>query len=174
MPRCAYILAVLISELVHHDLTVTPYPFEDASFDYVVSTGVSQFFKDLAPGFREVSRILRNGGLFAFITGDRTREEEAAVVVGPERTGTGSPVTMYRHAIDEENGWLEACGFRPIDTLEFTVWMDAERSLRFPARAYLARKGRAGQCGYRGTRGSHGIGNTATIGQTAAHRNSGE
>ena len=132
------------ARLVRHDLTVTPYPFGDASCDHAVSTGVFQFFEDLDPVFREAGRILRNGGVFVFVTGDRNREEEATVVVGAVRTGTGSPVTMYRHTVDQVNGWLESNGFRLIDTLEFTVWMDAERSLRFPARAYLTRKGRTG------------------------------
>lgn len=131
------------ARLVRHDLTVTPFPFGDASCNHAVSTGVFQFFEDLEPVFREVGRILRNGGVFVFVTGDRNPEEEATVVVGAECTGTGSPVTMYRHTIDEVNGWLGGNGFHLIDTLEFTVWMDAARSLRFPARAYLAQKGTA-------------------------------
>jgi predicted TPR repeat methyltransferase len=131
--------------LVCHDLTMTPYPFGDASFDHAVSTGVFQFFENLTPVFREISRILRDGGVFVFVTVDRRPKGDATVVVGPEYTGTGSPVTMYCHTLHEVNGWLEKCGFYLVDTLEFTVWMDAERSKRLPARAYLAQKKSEGQ-----------------------------
>jgi len=50
------------ARLVHHDLTVSPYLFGDASCDHAVSTGVFQFFESLDPVFGEVSRILRGGG----------------------------------------------------------------------------------------------------------------
>ena len=140
------------AQLVRHDLAVTPYPFQDASFDCVVSTGVFQFFRDLAPIFREVSRLLRDGGVFAFVTGDRARGKEQTVVVGPGFTGTRLSVTMYCHAIGEVAGWLETSGLRPVDTLEFTAWMDPERSLRFPVRAYLARKERSVRAGPPGVR----------------------
>jgi len=128
------------SQLVRHDLTMTPYPCGDASFDHAVSTGVFQFFENLTPVFWEIGRILRDGGVFVFVTGDREQGEDATVIVGPEHTGTSSSVTMYRHTVNKVRGWLEKCGFRLVDTLEFTVWMDAERSKRFPARAYLAQK----------------------------------
>lgn len=128
------------ARLIRHDLTVTPYPFGDASCDHAVSTGVFQFFRDLGPVCKETGRIVRKGGIFVFITGDRSEEEDAAVVVDPDHTGTGLPVTMYRHTLREVTGWLETHGFSLVDTLEFTVWMDTQRSERFPARAYLAQK----------------------------------
>lgn len=126
--------------LVCHDLTVIPYPFSDSSCDHAVSTGVFQFFKNLDAIFEEVSRILRKGGVFVFVTGDREPREDAIVVVGAEKTGTGAAVTMYRHTSDEVTGWLEKQDFQLVDTLEFTVWEDTKRSERFPARAYLAQK----------------------------------
>jgi hypothetical protein len=129
--------------LVRHDLTVTPYPFGDASCDHAVSTGVFQFFRNLEPVCKETCRIMRKGSIFVFITGDRSEGEDAAVIVGTDDTGTGLPVTMYRHTLREVTGWLETNGLSLVDTLEFTVWMDKKRSERFPARAYLARKVRA-------------------------------
>jgi predicted TPR repeat methyltransferase len=130
----------LEAQLVRHDLTVPPYPFDDASCDHAVSTGVFQFFENLDPIFGEISRILRDGGIFVFVTGDRGPGEDAMVIVGAEETGTGAPVTMYRHIPGEVSGWLEKHGFKLVDTLEFTVWRDPKRSERFPARAYLAQK----------------------------------
>lgn len=128
------------ARLVKHDLTVAPYPFDDGSFDHAVSTGVFQFFPELEVVFREIGRVVKEGGIFVFVTGDRTEEEDAEVVVGPEHTGTGTSVTMYRHSTRQITGWLEHNGFHPIDSLEFSVWMDRKRKARFPARAYLAQK----------------------------------
>jgi predicted TPR repeat methyltransferase len=128
------------ARLIHHDLTSVPYPFSDASCNHVVSTGVFQFFENPDPVFAEVHRILHDGGIFVFIVGDRNTDEPAEVTAGPEKTGTGMSITMYRHTPDQVSGWLEQNGFRLIDTLEFTVWMDRERSEKFPARAYVAQK----------------------------------
>jgi len=130
--------------LVCHDLTVSPYPFGDASCDHAVSTGVFQFFENLDTVFGDVSRILRDGGIFVFVTGDREPGEDVWVFVGAEQTGTGAAVTMYRHTSGGVTGWLEKHGFRLVDTLEFTVWKDMKRSERFPARAYLAQKDSGG------------------------------
>ena len=46
------------TELKQHDLTVTPYPYETASIDHVVSVGVLHFFQKLGPIFTEVARIV--------------------------------------------------------------------------------------------------------------------
>jgi len=119
---------------------VSPYTFGDASCNHAVSTGVFQFFENPDLVFGEVNRILRIGGIFVFVTGDREPGEDIRVVVGAEQTGTGAAVTMYRHTSGEVTGLLEKHGFRLADTLEFTVWKDMKRSERFPARAYLAQK----------------------------------
>lgn len=128
------------ARLVRHDLTIAPYPFEDGSFDHAVSTGVFQFFPDLDLVFRETGRLVRDGGIFVFVTGDRGEDEDAEVIVGAEHTGTGYPVTMYRHSPLQVAAWLSRHGFCLIDTLVFSVWMDTERTRRLPARAYIAQK----------------------------------
>lgn len=126
--------------LVCHDLTTFPYPFGDASFNHVVSTGVFPFFSDLDIVFYEVARILPEGGRFAFVTGDRSPEEPAEIVACPEQTGTDRSVTMYLHTPGQIAGWLEKYGFLLTDSVKFTVWMDKKRSKEFPARAYISRK----------------------------------
>jgi predicted TPR repeat methyltransferase len=129
----------IATKLVLHDLNATPYPFDDDFCDHAVSTGVFQFFRNLEPIFEETRRVVRADGIFVFVTGDRGKGESAEVVVDADHTGTGFPVTMFRHHLDEVAGWLEHNGFFLVDTLEFTVWMDRERLERFPARAYIAR-----------------------------------
>jgi predicted TPR repeat methyltransferase len=126
--------------LVRHDLTEFPYPFSDQSFDHVISTGVLHFFPDLDRIFKEVARILARGGRFAFITGDRTPEESAEIIAGPEQTGTDTSVIMYLHSPQQITDWLERNSMHPEDSFPFTIWMDAGRSKSFPARAYRARK----------------------------------
>ena len=126
--------------LVRHDLTVTPYPFGDASIDHVISTGVFQFFSDLDSVFNEVARILPDGGMFAFITGDRTPGETPEIVAGPEQTGTDESVTMFLHTQRQVSCWLEKNGFRLESSQQFTVWMDELHTKELPARAYLAQK----------------------------------
>jgi predicted TPR repeat methyltransferase len=134
-----------VTRLICHDLTAFPYPFGDSSFDHVISTGVFQFFPDLDTIFSEVARITAGAGRFAFVVGDRAPSEPMEVITGPEQTGTGESVTMYRHSPAQVAGWLEKNGFRPVDSVTFTVWMDEKRTREFPARAYLAEKVRHGR-----------------------------
>ncbi|HII76846.1 MAG TPA: class I SAM-dependent methyltransferase [Methanolinea sp.] len=129
-----------VERLVRHDLTVFPYPFENDSFDHAVSTGVFQFFENLSLIFQEVNRILKSGGIFVFVTGDRRQGEDAAAVIPPEHSRTTAPVRMFRHSPREVRPWLEESGFRLFETREFSVWIDTARSDRFFLRAYLARK----------------------------------
>jgi ubiquinone/menaquinone biosynthesis C-methylase UbiE len=134
------------TRLVRHDMTVVPYPFGNGSFDHAICTGVFQFFPDLDLIFHEVARILQDGGRFAFMTGDRSPEEPAEIIAGPEQTGTDESVIMYRHTPGQVTRWLERGGFHFGDSVEFTVWMDEKRSKQFRARAYLAQKRGAIHC----------------------------
>jgi len=130
----------LATLLVQHDLTEFPYPFDDRSFDHVISTGVFQFFPDINTIFGEVARVLKDGGCFAFVTSDRSLEESAEIVAGPEQTGTDTSVTMYLHSLPQITGWLEKNSMHNEDSVWFTIWMDAEHTKTLPARAYRARK----------------------------------
>lgn len=147
-----------VTRLVRHDLTVTPYPFDDSSFDHVVSTGVFQFFPCLDTVFREVARLTAPGGRFAFVTADRTPGQPMEIVAGPELTGTGHAVTMYRHSPAQVAGWLEKNGFRPVDSVPFMAWMDEKRTRELPVRAYLAEKIRDGRRKTDGNPGPGGAG----------------
>jgi len=131
----------IAARLVCHDLTQFPYPFADGSFDHVISTGVFHFFPDLDLIFHEVARILPDGGRFAFVIGDRSPEEPDEIIAGPEQTGTDYSVTMYLHTPGQVTRWLERNGFLLADSVQFAVWMDERHTKKFPARAYLARKG---------------------------------
>jgi SAM-dependent methyltransferase len=127
-------------ELTLHDLIERPYPYGDASFDHAVCLGVLQFFEDPGFVFQEVRRLLREDGLFGFTVGDRGPGEAAAVEIGPEHTGTGHSVTIYRHGKDRVGAMIDEGGFRQLEDLEFAFFMDPGRTSRIRARAYIAQK----------------------------------
>lgn len=128
------------ADLRRHDLNESPYPFDSENMDHAVCLGVFNFFRDLSPVFREVARILREGGLFVFVVGDRMEDEAMEFVVGPEHTHSGGSMTMYRHSARQINGWLHEFGFTPQRRLAFTVFMDREKTRSLQAAAYLVKK----------------------------------
>ncbi len=123
-----------------HDLTTKPYPFDSKSINHAVCTGVMNFFSDLSPLFIETARILRPGGLFAFVVGDRAEDEPAEMLVGPEHTNTEEIVTMYLHSANQIDSWLIQNRFNLIRSLVFTVFLDIEKTMETQVKAYLARK----------------------------------
>jgi predicted TPR repeat methyltransferase len=123
-----------------HDLTKIPYPFDSESMDHAVCTGVMNFFSDLSSVFKEAARILRTGGLFAFVVGDRAEGQPGEIAVGPEHTNTEEIVTMYLHSPKQIDSYIEKNRFSLMRSLAFTVYLDRERTNGLQARAYLARK----------------------------------
>ena len=128
------------SSLHLHDLSKTPYPFDSDTIDHAVCTGVFNFFSDLSPVFQETSRILRKGGLFVFVVGDRSENEAHTIEVGAEHTKSEKTVTMYLHSAKQIAELMARYGFEPLRDLSFTVFMDRERTKSMPARSYLARR----------------------------------
>ena len=128
------------SSLRLHDLSKTPYPFDSESIDHAVCTGVFNFFSDLSPVFKETGRIIRKGGLFVFVVGDRSETEAHAVEVGAEITKSDKTVKMYLHSKEQIAELTSKYGFESLRALSFTVFMDRERRKSMPARSYLVRK----------------------------------
>lgn len=130
-----------LTELTLHDLTMTPYPFDAESMDHAVCTGVLNFFGDLSPVFKETNRILRPGGLFAFVVGDRSENEPGEIEVGPEHTKTDQTITMYLHSAQQIDDWLKQNRFSLVRSLPFTVYLDPQKTMATKAKAYVAKKG---------------------------------
>lgn len=127
-------------DLTQHDLTLRPYPYGSNSLDLAVCVGVLNFFSDLSAVFGETARLLRKGGLFVFVVGDRTENEAPEILVGTEHTQSGAPVTMYRHSARQIKGWLDENGFAPLRSLAFSVPVDREMTQSLRASAYLVRR----------------------------------
>ena len=130
----------ITEELVLHDLTEFPYPYTTHFFHIVVCAGVFNFFDDLGIIFAEASRILQQGGYFAFVVGYRQPDEDSAVIIGSEHTGSDRTITMYRHSDEQIESWLDEVGLKEVRSLEFTVFMDVEKAHRLSAKAYIAQK----------------------------------
>lgn len=48
---------------VQHDLNEYPYPFEDNSVDFILASHIVEHLKEPMDFFKEIQRILKNGGL---------------------------------------------------------------------------------------------------------------
>lgn len=65
-------------ELKIFDLRNTPFPYRDGYFNHVISSGIFHFFGELKAIMKEVSRIIKPGGIFAFsVAADRSEEDKA-------------------------------------------------------------------------------------------------
>jgi predicted TPR repeat methyltransferase len=129
------------TDLELHDLTKTPYPFEAESMDHTVCIGVLNFFGDLSLVYKETNRILRPGGLFAFVVGDRAEDEPGEIAVGPEHTNTDQTITMCLHSPQQIDHWLKQNRFNLARSLPFTVYLDPKKTMAIKAKAYVAKKG---------------------------------
>ncbi|MCP4684539.1 MAG: class I SAM-dependent methyltransferase, partial [bacterium] len=89
-------------QLTWHDLETTPWPFEDQSFDHVISTGVFHFVGDLRGIFSEVGRVIKGGGTFGFdvdeYTPDTAGEYERASHGVYTRYDEAYDVRLFRHS----------------------------------------------------------------------------
>ena len=76
------------------------------------------------------------------MTGDRSPvKEPAEIIAAPDRPARTNSVTMYLHTPGQVTRWLERNGFLLADSVQFVIWMDERHTMKFFARAYLARKG---------------------------------
>jgi predicted TPR repeat methyltransferase len=127
-------------DLTRHDLTDHPFPYAPESLDHVVCVGVFNFFNDLSPVFAETARVLKTGGMFVFVTGDRNDDEDFEMVVGPEYTKTDETLTMYRHSSGQIRVWIDGSGLTLLRRLPFTVYMDHEKRRSQQAACYVVKK----------------------------------
>ena len=128
------------TDVIRHDLKVTPYPYGSETMDMAVCVGVMIFFSDLSPIFEESARILRVGGLFVFVVADRAEDDSHAFQVADKHTESGKSVTLFRHGVRKVENWVERSGFELLRSLAFTVFMNPEKTIKMRAKAYLVKK----------------------------------
>ncbi len=87
-------------ELIKHDLTELPFPWADGSFNHVICCGVFHFFGELNSLFKEVDRLMKPDGIFAFTIAGLTKSEAGSGKYNDIdflETPTAWGVPIYRH-----------------------------------------------------------------------------
>lgn len=124
-------------DLKIHDMTVLPYPYEDRTYDHVISVGTFHFFKDLRPIFKEAGRILKDGGKFTFtVMSDR----DGGPVEGPTMHHTRWGKDVVHHGRDYVERILEETGFRKLKWLLFLGSIDPEDGVKSYYWGFVAEK----------------------------------
>jgi predicted TPR repeat methyltransferase len=131
-------------ELTTHDLRNLPLPYASRSFDHVICVAVLNSFKELGPLFGDVSRIMKNQGIFAFTTEERKPGQDDHYAINPvevsEKPDVETAVMLYRHGDVTISETLERSGFSPLKTLEFLAFKYPAENTDIYFKATVARK----------------------------------
>ncbi len=93
-------------------------PFPDSSFDVAISINVMNVFKDKEELFRQVMRVLKPGGLFAFLSGTFDMPNDPEIIQNMDR---GYLIPQYYDTVDGYKSKLKQAGFRILEVTEY-VW----------------------------------------------------
>jgi len=122
---------------------VVDLPFEDGSFDLVLCQFGAMFFPDRVEAYRQVARVLKDGGVFVFNMWDRLEENEFAFEVTRALAGEypSDPPSFLRRTPHGHYEWdtyrseLAAAGFEHV-TIETVVAVSSASHPSIPAIAY--------------------------------------
>ena len=133
-------------ELKQHDLRDLPLPYPSRFCDHVVSIAVLNSFKDLAPLFDEVARIMKASGVFAFIVEEQKPGQEGSYPINrvevSEKPKDETAVRLYRHSEDFITCLLNRNSFAVLKTLEFVAFKYSAENKDIFFKAYVAQKGK--------------------------------
>jgi ubiquinone/menaquinone biosynthesis C-methylase UbiE len=111
----------IAKDLKLFNLEETPLPYADASFNHAISLGLFHFVSNLEPLFKDVSRIIKPGGIFAFtymISSEKeipeNNDEDCSTV---ESEG----VTMYMYRGETIDKYLHKSGFKNLKMMRYLV-----------------------------------------------------
>lgn len=107
------------TDLKEHNLSIAPYPFANGSVNHAVCTGVMHLFSDLNTIFTEVSRIMKQGGVFTFVVARPDTKNSCEHVINCNNGHSGK-VSLHPHSSSCLNALYESCGFEPLNSLNFT------------------------------------------------------
>lgn len=124
------------SDLAEHDVSVSPYPFADESVNHAVCTGLMHLFGELDVIFSEIARIMKRGGVFAFVVAHPDNEDSSKSIVSRCNNRTG--VSFHFHSPSAMKELTVRYGFELINTLHFTSSSIGKREIEY--RACIARK----------------------------------
>nr|WP_319492898.1 class I SAM-dependent methyltransferase [uncultured Desulfobacter sp.] len=124
----------MAKDLKEHDLSVTPYPYPDNFAHHAVCTGVTHIFEDITPIFKEVSRMLKENGMFAFVVAHCDEGEKRTRSVKPHADPQKENMLMYGYCDKQIEMLTKEHGFGPVYDLEFNACAIANQPGRYKAR----------------------------------------
>ena len=135
--------AIVNPAIIFQLADATSLPFEDSSFDVVVTQFGVMFFPDKLQGYREAFRMLRRGGTFLFNVWDKLELNELAALsnatVGemfPHSPPSFMAATPHGyHDVEDIKSALTKAGFENV-TAEILPKRSRAPSAREPAMAY--------------------------------------
>jgi len=130
-------------ELKVLDLQDIPLPYSDGFFNHVISCGVFHFFGELKPIVKEVLRIIKPGGIFAFTVAAQTTEEEMRTgdnLQGYSEMPTPWGVPIFTHSKGYIANLLDAHGFDMLKTQKILIRGGPEDSDDMLFKACIARR----------------------------------
>jgi ubiquinone/menaquinone biosynthesis C-methylase UbiE len=126
-----------ISTLVESDLDKLPFP--DASFDLVTCSWVLEHLKEPQRVFAEISRVLKTGGHFLFITPNKRNYVVWLRRLMPNKVGRRATKAIYARDEDFINPtYYRANTFQDINTMLGEVGLRCERFEHVGDPTYLA------------------------------------
>lgn len=132
------------ARLDQHDLRHVPFPYQSNLFNHVISLGVLNFYRDLAPVIQEVARIIKPRGIFAFTVEEQKTGQPAKYVYRAAgdalQPGAETGVNMYRHSDAHIRGLLAGSGFTVLKDLEFLADQQSTGGMNIYFKAYVARE----------------------------------
>jgi predicted TPR repeat methyltransferase len=128
-------------DLKQHDIRTTPLPYPDDAFDHVVACGIFHLIERLDDIFREVARLIRGRGTFAFtieeLRSDSGIDDEPDVDGFREIRNEESGVTSFQHSRALVQELLNRNGFTITKTLDYVAFLKTDWAEERTFRAYI-------------------------------------
>ena len=129
-----------VKELKLFDLQDGPLPYSTGFFDHVISCGVLHFFGDLKPFFKEVSRVMKPDGIFAFTTLLQVSGGKEQAEGYSENSAFEAGATVFLHSDRYIGELLRNHGFDKMKELKFIASSGMGDLDDLLCEAYVARR----------------------------------
>lgn len=124
----------IAAELKNCDLLNMPLPYPDAQFDIIISGGVFHFFEDLQPIFKEIARLTKPNGIFAFTT----KTFSQALPIDSYSKYSSEGIFIFSHSDNYIHRLLKENGCQILKEVKFFALDDDENDLLL--KSYVAQK----------------------------------